>query len=69
MQSDTDATGKRILQDVATHLFPNEDNPKELMILPNRASDMIQMYNNDGWPNLDEEFCIRIFLWCLPAIY
>jgi hypothetical protein len=22
---------------------------------------MIKMYNNDGWPNLDEEFCIWIF--------
>jgi hypothetical protein len=30
---------------------------------------MIKMYNNDGWPNLDEEFCIWIFLWYLPTTY
>jgi hypothetical protein len=54
----SDATKKHILKDVAARLFPDEDNPKELNILPNRATDMMKMYHNDGWPNLDEEFCI-----------
>jgi hypothetical protein len=56
----TDDAGKKILRDVAARLFPDQPSPKDIKINPNRAAEMIDMFNKTRWPNLDEDFCIRI---------
>jgi hypothetical protein len=60
----TDDTGKKILRDVAARLFRDQPSPKDVKINPNRAVEMIDMFNNIGWSHLDEDFGIRIFSWC-----
>jgi hypothetical protein len=57
----TDDTGKKILRDVVAHIFPDQPLPKDTKINPNRAVDMIDIFNKIGWPNLDEDLCIIIF--------
>jgi hypothetical protein len=61
----TDDAGKKILRDLAARLFPNQPSPKDIKINPTRAVEMIDMYNNTRWPNLNEEFCIRTFFMVL----
>jgi hypothetical protein len=63
----TDDTGKKILRDVAERLFPDQPSPKGTKINPNRAAEMIDIFNNTGWPNLDEDLCIRIFFMVLNS--
>jgi hypothetical protein len=58
----TDDTGKTILRDMEARLFPDHPSPKDIKINPNRAAEMIDLYNNT---NLDEELCIRIFFMVL----
>jgi hypothetical protein len=61
----TDDTGKKILRDVVAHIFPEQPSPKDTKINPNRAAKMIDMFNKIGWPNLDEDLCIRILFMVL----
>jgi hypothetical protein len=56
-----DDAGKKILMNVATRLFPDQSSPKDIKINPNRTVEMIDMFSKTGWPNLDENVCIRIF--------
>jgi hypothetical protein len=60
-----DDAGKKILVDVAARLFPDQPSPKDIKINPNRATEMINMFSKIGWPNLDEDVCIRIFFMAL----
>jgi hypothetical protein len=55
----TDDAGKKILRDVAARTFPNQPSPKDTKINPNRAAEMIDMFNKTGWPNLDEDFLLQ----------
>jgi hypothetical protein len=57
----TDDTGKKLLMSVIEHLLPDEPSPKDVKVNPARTAKMIEMYTNTGWPNLDEDLCIRIF--------
>jgi hypothetical protein len=57
----TDDVGNKILRDVAARIFLDQPSPKDTKINPNRAVEMIEMFNKTGWPNLDEDLCIRIF--------
>jgi hypothetical protein len=41
----TDDAGKKILRDVATRIFPDQPSPKDTKINPNRATEMIDMFN------------------------
>jgi hypothetical protein len=41
----TDDAGKKILRDVATRIFPDLPSPKDTEINPNRAAEMIDMFN------------------------
>jgi hypothetical protein len=41
----TDDAGKKILRDVATHIFLDQPSPKDTKINPNRAMEMIDMFN------------------------
>jgi hypothetical protein len=59
--------GKKILMDVAAHLFPDQPSPKDIKINPNRGAEMIHMFNSTGWRNLDEDLCIIIFLMVLNS--
>jgi hypothetical protein len=61
----SDDVGKKILTDVVAHLFPDQPSPKDIKINPNRAVEMIDMFNKTRWPNLDEDVCIRIFFMVL----
>jgi hypothetical protein len=61
----SDDAGKKILTDVVAHLFPDQPSPKDIKINPNRAVEMIDMFNKTRWPNLDEDVCIRIFFMVL----
>jgi hypothetical protein len=61
----TDDTGKKIRRDVAARLFHNRPSPKDTKINPNRAAEMIDLYNTTGWPNLNEDLCIRFFFMVL----
>jgi hypothetical protein len=64
----TDDAGKKILiRDVAASLFPDQPSPKDIKINPNRAAEMIDIFNNTGWLNLDEDLCIRIFFMVLNS--
>jgi hypothetical protein len=56
---------KKIRRDVAARLFPNQPSPKDMKINPNRAAEMIDLYNTTGWPNLNEDLCIRFFFMVL----
>jgi hypothetical protein len=60
----TDDTGKKLLMTVIARLLPDEPSPKDVKVNPTRDAKMIEMYTNTGWPNLDEDLCIRIFSWC-----
>jgi hypothetical protein len=60
-----DDTGKKILRDVVARIFHDQPSPKDTKINPNRAAEMIDMFNKTGWPNLDEDLCIRIFFMVL----
>jgi hypothetical protein len=57
----TDDIGKKILMDAAACLFSDQPSPKDIKINPNQAIEMIDMFSKIGWPNLDEDVCIRIF--------
>jgi hypothetical protein len=57
----TDDAGKKILRDIVAHIFPDQPSPKDTKVNPNRAVEMIDMFNKIGWPNLDEDLCIIIF--------
>jgi hypothetical protein len=57
----TDDAGKKILMNVVARLFLGQSSPKDIKINPNRAAEMIDKFNKIGWPNLDEDVCIRIF--------
>jgi hypothetical protein len=61
----TDDAGKKILRDVAALIFPDQPSPKDTKINTNRAVEMIDMFNKIGWPNLDEDICIKIFFMVL----
>jgi hypothetical protein len=61
----TDDTGKKLLMSVIEHLLPDEPSPKDVKVNPARTAKMIEMYTNTGWPNLDEDLCIRIFFMVL----
>jgi hypothetical protein len=61
----TDDAGKKILMNVASHLFHDQPSPKDMKINPNRAAEMIDMFSKIEWPNLDEDVCIRIFFMVL----
>jgi hypothetical protein len=56
-----DDTRKKLLMSVIACLLPDEPSPKGVKVNPTRAAKMIEMYTNTGWPNLDEDLCIRIF--------
>jgi hypothetical protein len=57
----TDDVGKKILGDMAARIFLDQPSPKDTKINPNRATEMIDMFNKIGWPNFDEDLCIMIF--------
>jgi hypothetical protein len=61
----TDDIGKKILMDVAARLFPDQPSPKDIKINPNQGTKMIDMFSKTGWPNLDEDVCIKIFFMVL----
>jgi hypothetical protein len=61
----TNDTGKKLLMSVIARLLLNEPSPKDVKVNPTRAVEMIEMYTNTGWPNLDEDLCIRIFFMVL----
>jgi hypothetical protein len=61
----TDDAGNTILTDIASRLFPDQPSPKETKINPNRAVEMIDMFNKTGCPNLDKDVSIRIFFMVL----
>jgi hypothetical protein len=65
----TNDAGKKIPRDMAARLFPDQPSSKDIKINPNRAMEMIGMFNNTGWPNLDEDLCIRIFSWYRTTIF
>jgi hypothetical protein len=44
----TDDVGKKILGDVAAHIFPDQPSPKDTKINPNRAAKMIDLFNKTG---------------------
>jgi hypothetical protein len=44
----TDDTRKKILMDMTTRLFPDQPSPKDIKINPNRAAEMIHMFNGTG---------------------
>jgi hypothetical protein len=58
-----DESTKIILEEVASSLFPNELGSKFVKINPNKIVERIELYQTDGWPNLTEDMCIRIFSW------
>jgi hypothetical protein len=60
----TNDSGKKMLMNVIAQLLPDEPSPKDVTVNPTRAAKMIEMYTNTGWPNLDEDLCIRLFLCC-----
>jgi hypothetical protein len=60
----SDDSGKKMLTNVIAQLLPDEPSPKDVKVNPTRAAEMIEMYTNTSWPNLDEDFCIRLFSWC-----
>jgi hypothetical protein len=62
-----DDAGKKILRDVATCLFHDQPSPKDIKINPTRAAEVIDMYNNIAWPNLDEELRNQIFFMVLNS--
>jgi hypothetical protein len=43
-----DDVGKKILRDVAVHIFLDQPSPKDTKINPNRAAEMIDMFNKAG---------------------
>jgi hypothetical protein len=53
--------GETIPRDMVARLFPDQPSLKDIKINPNRDMEMFDMFNNTGWPNLDEDLCIRIF--------
>jgi hypothetical protein len=57
----SDVSGKKILKQVTTDLLPDVQEPRDIKIHPSKAADMIEHYHRNGWPHLDEDFCIRIF--------
>jgi hypothetical protein len=59
--------GKKLLTNVIARLLPDEPSPKDVKVNPIRAAEMIEMYTNTGWPNLDEDLCIRIFFMVLNS--
>jgi hypothetical protein len=52
---------------VAARFFRDQPSPKDVKINPNRAVEMIDMFNNIGWSHLDEDFGIRIFFMVLNS--
>jgi hypothetical protein len=56
-----DDVGKKISMNVAARLFPDQPSLKDIKINPNHPAEMIDMFSKIGWPNLDENVCIRIF--------
>jgi hypothetical protein len=57
----TDDTRKKLLMSVIARLLPDEPSPKDVKMNRTRGAEMIEMYTNTGWPNLDEDLCKRIF--------
>jgi hypothetical protein len=43
-----DDAGKKILRDVVAHIFLDQPSPKDTKINPNRAVEMIDMFNKTG---------------------
>jgi hypothetical protein len=62
-----DDTRKKLLMSVIACLLPDEPSPKGVKVNPTRAAKMIEMYTNTGWPNLDEDLCIKIFFMVLNS--
>jgi hypothetical protein len=60
----SDDSGKKMLMNVIARLLPDEPSPKDVKVNPTRAAEMIEMYTNTSWLNLDEDLCIRLFSWC-----
>jgi hypothetical protein len=54
---------------VIAHLLPDEPSLKDVKVNPTRDAKMIEMYTNTGWPNLDEDLCIRIFFMVLNSSF
>jgi hypothetical protein len=65
----TDDLGKKMLTNVIAQLLSEEPSPKDVKVNPTRAAEMIEMYTNTGWPNLDEDFCIRLFFMVLTSSF
>jgi hypothetical protein len=57
----TDDLGKKLMMNVIAQLLPDEPSPKDVKVNRTRAAEMIEMYTNTGWPNLDEDLCIPLF--------
>jgi hypothetical protein len=62
----SDDSGKKILKEVAAHL-PDVPEHRDVKIHLSKAADMIEHYHRNGWLQLNEEFCIRIFYMVLNS--
>jgi hypothetical protein len=62
-----DDSGRKIMKQIATRLFPDQPDPQDTRINPSRAAEMIEMYNTTRCPHLDEDLCIRIFFMVLNS--
>jgi hypothetical protein len=55
-----DESAKKIVEQVASSLFPDKLDWKFVKINPNKAVEHIELYQTNGWPNLTEGLCIMI---------
>jgi hypothetical protein len=63
----TDNSVKKALTNVAARVFPDEIEPKSVKIHPTKLVDQILKYRDHGDPELDEDFCIRMFFMVLNS--